>query len=124
MAESLPIQLIFTSDFQTQIRRLTKRYRHLRADLQHLFDELESGNCPGDQISGTTYTVFKVRVKNRDIQKGKSGGYRVIYQRRDNLCILLITLYSKSDESTLTAREIREIIDAFNKLSEPSDEGA
>jgi mRNA-degrading endonuclease RelE of RelBE toxin-antitoxin system len=117
MPESLPIQLIFTPDFQTQLRRLTKRYRHLRADLQPLFDELESGNCPGDQISGTTYTVFKARVKNRDIQKGKSGGYRVIYQRRDNICILLITLYYKSDESTLTAREIREIIDGFNNLN-------
>lgn len=32
------------------------------------------GNCPGDQTSGTTYTVFKVRVKNSDIQKGKSAG--------------------------------------------------
>lgn len=120
MTES--IQLIFTPDFQTQLRRLTKRYRNVRADLQPLFDELESGSCPGDQISGTTYTVFKVRVKNRDIQKGKSGGYRIIYQRRDEICILLITLYSKSDESTLTAREIRKIIDAFNQLNEPSEE--
>jgi hypothetical protein len=66
MTESSPIELIFTPDFQAQLRRLTKRYRHVRADLQPLFDELESGNCPGDQISGTTYTVFKVRVKNRN----------------------------------------------------------
>jgi hypothetical protein len=38
MTESSPIELIFTPDFQAQLRRLTKRYRHVRADLQPLFD--------------------------------------------------------------------------------------
>jgi mRNA-degrading endonuclease RelE of RelBE toxin-antitoxin system len=118
MIEVPSIQILFTSDFQVQLRRLNKRYRSLRADLQTLFDELQSGNCPGDRIPGTAYTVFKVRVKNSDIQKGKSAGYRAIYQVRDNICILLVTLYSKSDESTFPASEIREIIDRFNQLSE------
>jgi mRNA-degrading endonuclease RelE of RelBE toxin-antitoxin system len=121
MTESLPIQIIFAPDFQAKLRQLSKRYRNLRTDLQPLLDELTSGNCPGDQIAGTTYTVFKVRVKNSDIQKGKSAGYRVIYQRRDNIIILLVTIYSKSDESSLTASEIRTIIDTFNKLSNSLD---
>jgi mRNA-degrading endonuclease RelE of RelBE toxin-antitoxin system len=84
MTDPPPIQLIATPDFQTQLRKLAKRYRNLRNDLQPLLDDLESGNCPGDQIAGTTYTVFKVRVKNSDIQKGKSAGYRVIYERKNN----------------------------------------
>jgi mRNA-degrading endonuclease RelE of RelBE toxin-antitoxin system len=117
MTEPPFIQIIATPDFQVQLQRLSKRYRSLRVDLQTLLDELQKGNCPGDQIAGTTYTVFKVRVKNSDIQKGKSAGYRVIYQRRDNTYILLVAIYSKSDESTLAAREIRAIIDAFNKLN-------
>ncbi len=122
MTDPSPIQIRFTPDFQKQLRRLSKRYRSLRKDLQPLLDELENGNCPGDQISGTTYTVFKVRVKNNDIKKGKSGGYRVIYQRRDNICVLLLTLYSKSDESTIAAREIKKIIDAFNEVDESSEQ--
>ena len=109
-----PIQLLTTPDFQAQIRRLNKRYRKLRTDLQPLFDELQTGNCPGDKISGTTFTVFKIRVKNSDIQKGKSAGYRVIYQKRDDLSILLITIYSKSNESTILASDIRDIIDSYN----------
>jgi mRNA-degrading endonuclease RelE of RelBE toxin-antitoxin system len=84
MTDPPPIQLIATPDFQTQLRKLAKRYRNLRNDLHPLLDDLESGNCPGDQIAGTTYTVFKVRVKNSDIQKGKSAGYRVIYERKNN----------------------------------------
>ena len=124
MTEPPKISIIATPDFQTQLRRLAKRYRSLQTDLQTLFTELQNGNCPGDQISGTTYTVFKVRIKNSDIQKGKSAGYRVIYQLKNNICILLITLYSKSDESSITAREIREIIERFDKLSETPDKGA
>ncbi len=114
-----PIQLLTAPDFQAQIRRLNKRYRNLRTDLQSLFDELQTGNCPGDQISGTPFTVFKIRVKNSDIQKGKSAGYRVIYQKRDDRSILLITIYSKSDESTILASNIRDIVDAYNNSNAP-----
>lgn len=118
MTESPSIQILVIPDFQGQLRKLAKRYRSIRTDLQPLFDDLESGNCPGDQVSSTTYTVFKVRVKNSDIQKGKSAGYRVIYQSRDNICILLVTLYSKSDETTFTASEIRAIIARFDESTE------
>lgn len=118
MTESNSIELIFTPDFKNQLRQLAKRYHSIRTDLQPLFDDLQLGNCPGDQIAGTSYTVFKVRVKNSDIQKGKSAGYRVIYQRRNHVCILLITIYSKSDESSISSHEIWTIIDAF-KLANP-----
>ncbi len=111
MPDAPSIQILVTLDFQGQLRKLAKRYRSIRSDLQPLFDDLESGNCPGDQIPGTTYTIFKVRIKNSDIQKGKRSGYRVIYQLRDKICILLVTIYSKSDETTLAAREIREIVE-------------
>lgn len=121
MTESPSIQILVTPDFQGQLRKLAKRYRSIRSDLQSLFDDLESGNCPGDQIPGTTYTAFKVRVKNSDIQKGKRAGYRVIYQLRDKICILLVTLYSKSDETTLTASEICEIIDRFDEPTKTPD---
>jgi len=121
MTDTPSIQVLVTPDFHEQLRKLAKRYRNIRADLQPLLDDLERGNRPGDHIPGTTYTVFKVRVKNSDIRKGKSSGYRVIYQLRDNICILLVTIYSKSDEANLEASEIREIIDRFIKPTETPD---
>lgn len=121
MTDAPSIQILVAPDFQGQLRKLAKRYRNIRSDLQPLFDDLESGNCPGDQISGATYTVFKVRVKNSDLQKGKSSGYRVIYQLRDKICILLVTIYSKSDEATLAASEVRAIIDRFNQPNTTPD---
>ncbi len=109
--ETPEIQLLFSDDFKTRLRTLNKRYRSIRSDLQPLLDELLSGNFIGDQIPGTGYTVFKVRVKNSDIQKGKSGGYRVIYQLRSDTCVLLVSIYSKSDQNDIPANQIREIID-------------
>ncbi len=115
MSDHELIQILASPDFKSQLRKLAKRYRTLRLDLQPLLDELQNGNFLGEQISGTNYAAFKVRLKNSDIKKGKSAGYRVIYQMRDNASVLLVTIYSKSDESALTASEIRAIIDHFNQ---------
>ena len=112
MTEDTPqIQILFSDEFKTRLRTLIKRYRSIRTDLQPLLDELQSGNLIGDQIPGTGYTVFKVRLKNSDIQKGKSGGYRVIYQLRGDTYILLVVIYSKSDQDDIPANQIRDIID-------------
>lgn len=109
--ETPQIQIVFSDEFKTRLRTLIKRYRSIRTDLQPLLDELQSGNLIGDQIPGTGYTVFKVRLKNSDIQKGKSGGYRVIYQLRGDTYILLVVIYSKSDQDDIPANQIRDIID-------------
>ena len=112
MTDDTPqIQLLFSDEFKTRLRTLIKRYRSIRTDLQPLLNELQSGNFIGDQIPGTGYTVFKVRLKNSDIQKGKSGGYRVIYQLRGDTYILLVVIYSKSDQDDILANQIRDIID-------------
>ena len=121
MTNQKPIQVIVSSNFNAQARKLKKRYRSFQSDLKTLTDELEAGNFLGDQISGTTAIVYKVRLKNSDIKKGKSGGYRVIYQQRNDVCILLVTLYSKSDESNITAKEIQTIIDHFDQADRPED---
>ncbi|MEG4860906.1 type II toxin-antitoxin system RelE/ParE family toxin [Microcoleus sp. K1-B6] len=109
--ETPQIQILFSDEFKTRLRTLIKRYRSIRTDLKPLLDELQSGNLIGDQIPGTGYTVFKVRLKNSDIQKGKSGGYRVIYQLRGDTYILLVVIYSKSDQDDIPANQIRDIID-------------
>ncbi|KAM3114170.1 hypothetical protein [Phormidesmis sp. 146-33] len=55
MSESSAIEILVSLDFQAQLRKLAKRYRSIRSDLQPLFDDLETGNRPDDQIPGTSY---------------------------------------------------------------------
>ena len=114
MSEQIPyIKIFFSDDFNTRIRALAKRYRSIRNYLHTLINDLQSGNFIGDQIQGTGYTVFKVRLKNSDISKGKSSGYRVIYQLKDNTCILMLLIYAKSDQTDISTNQIRDVINKF-----------
>jgi mRNA-degrading endonuclease RelE of RelBE toxin-antitoxin system len=74
-----PVRVIASARFQRDLRLLAKRYRSIRLDVQPVFEQLQSGKLPGVQVPGSGYTIFKVRIKNRNVQKGKSGGYRLIY---------------------------------------------
>lgn len=102
--------IFFARRFQQDVRELSKKYRHIRSDLETTLKEISEGNLIGNQISGVGYPVFKVRIKNSDIDKGKSGGYRLIYYVQSSEVIIMITIYSKSDQADISANQIREII--------------
>lgn len=105
-----PVQVEFTPEFKRNVRQLSKKYRHLQADVQPTITQLEAGQTPGTQIPRTGYTVFKVRLQNSDIQKGKRSGYRMIYYLKTPEVVLLITLYSKTEQGDIAAEHIRRII--------------
>ncbi|NEQ99944.1 MAG: type II toxin-antitoxin system RelE/ParE family toxin [Cyanothece sp. SIO2G6] len=108
-----PVQINFTDDFKRQLRKLAKRYRNIRQDIQPLLDQLQAGNFVGEQIQGIGYPVFKVRVSNSDIQKGKSGGYRVLYYLATPHDVLLLLIYSKMDKADIAANVIRDILKEY-----------
>jgi mRNA-degrading endonuclease RelE of RelBE toxin-antitoxin system len=54
--------------------------------------------------------VFKVRVKNSDIQKGKSGGYRLIYYVKIEETVVLLNVYTKSEQANISNQQIINII--------------
>lgn len=64
---------------------------------------------------GENYVILKVRVKNSNIQKGKSAGYRLIYQVESANSVLLLTIYSKSDREDISPNEIRSILAEFEQ---------
>ena len=76
----------------------------------------QGGELVGDQITGTGYTLFKSRVRNSDIQKGKRSGYRLIYWLRTSKDIILVTIYSKLDQGDISTKEIRRILKLFQGL--------
>ena len=59
---------------------------------------------------GLELYVYKVRVKNSNIKKGKSAGYRLIYLLESKTSILLLTIYSKSEQEDITINEINSIL--------------
>jgi mRNA-degrading endonuclease RelE of RelBE toxin-antitoxin system len=104
-------EVLITLPFKRRFKDLSKRYRKIQADIQPIVDDLQSGKIVGDQITGTDFTVFKVRAKNSDIPTGKSGGYRIIYQLISPECIYLLLIYAKSDRGDITVAEIEDAIE-------------
>ena len=100
----------YTSEFKRNLRALAKKYRHIRADVEPVIEQLLAGNLVGDQVPRAEFALFKVRVRNRDAQKGKRSGYRVIYYLKTTTKIILVTIYSKTEQADVAAQQVRKII--------------
>ncbi|MEZ2277030.1 MAG: type II toxin-antitoxin system RelE/ParE family toxin [Microcoleus sp.] len=118
MSNNTPfVQIDLTPEYKRNLRELSKKYRNIRLDTQPIIEQFQGGNFTGDRLSGMgeNYVIFKVRVKNSDIQKGKSAGYRLIYQVESQMSILLLTIYSKSDREDISPNEVFSILDECDR---------
>ena len=79
MSESVRKEIKLTHQFHKKVKRLLKRYSRIKLDLQPIFEKLSSGEISGNRLQDINAHVYKLRVKNSDTQKGKSGGYRLLY---------------------------------------------
>ncbi len=111
MTTKPPIQVEIAEPFVKKLKRLLKKYSHAYEDVQGLISQLERGETPGDQVQQTGYTVYKVRVRNSDVPKGKSGGYRVIYYVRTPVRVTLIMIYSKTEQTDISAEIVKRLIE-------------
>jgi mRNA-degrading endonuclease RelE of RelBE toxin-antitoxin system len=118
--DSPAIQTRLTPEFEDKFKALKKRYRRIQADIKPIFEDLEAGLILGDQFPGFDSVIMKVRVKNSDAQRGKSGGYRLIYWILSAEIIVMLDIYSKSDQQNVTVNEVRQIIKNF-KLTQEND---
>ena len=109
-------RIVFSDRFERDIKRLRKKFKHIRPDLQPLIEQLEHGQTPGDQIQGVGLRAYKVRVRNRDIARGKSGGYRLIYYIRTVDSVVFVTMYAKSEQEDVSIEAIKRILREIETL--------
>ena len=105
-----PVEIIPSPWFIKRTKILQKRYPHIVQDTRSLVEQLKRGKTPGDHVQAKNYTIYKVRLPNRDARRGKSGGYRVIYYIQTQSRITLLTIYSKSDQNDISLDEIQVMI--------------
>jgi mRNA-degrading endonuclease RelE of RelBE toxin-antitoxin system len=122
LTESFPIEIRLTPDFRKQVRKLEKRYRKIQSDLQPILMQIQMGEIIGDRLQGVDAEVFKVRIRNSDVNRGKSGGYRMIYWLKLPECVVLLDIYSKSDRDDVEINIIQNIINEFVDIEEKSTE--
>jgi mRNA-degrading endonuclease RelE of RelBE toxin-antitoxin system len=103
-------EIIPTGDFERKLRRLQKKYPSITGDYANFLKELLKNPTMGDDLGDNTR---KVRMAITSKNRGKSGGARVItcHVLVDvvNTEIYLITIYDKSEQDNISAKEIRRL---------------
>lgn len=101
----------YSDAFKKQLKRLSRRYRRIRSDVRPFLDRLSAGETPGDRVQVPGHVLYKARIRNSDAARGKRGGYRIIYYVQTEGALLLVAIYSKSDQGDIAHEELLTIID-------------
>lgn len=106
--KSKNFELIPIIPFQKQAKKLIKKYPSLKTELLQLFDSLAENPIMGVNIGNNCY---KIRISIASKNKGKSAGARVVINVYiDEKEVYLLTIYDKSDKSSISDKELKELI--------------
>ncbi len=106
-------QIINFSNFDKKVKKLSKKYQKINQDLKILHQFLQKTPSAADEIFANYY---KIRLKNSSTNKGKSGGFRVIYYFIDdeNNAIYLLDIYSKSEQKSVNHNYLMKLVSDEN----------
>ena len=107
-------KLYITSTFEKAAKRLYRKHKSLKSDLTELFGDLSKNPIQGTSLGNDCY---KIRLKIKSKNKGKSGGARLITCVKISYeSIYLLSIYDKSEKDNLTDAELAEIL-KLNELN-------
>lgn len=107
--------VIATKPFERKLKKLSKKYLSLPEDVQQLISLLETNPNYGIYLGNNCY---KIRLAITSKGKGKSAGARVItFVRLVHNKVFLLTMYDKSQRSTITDNNIKFLLKRIQKVS-------
>jgi hypothetical protein len=112
----MSFEIIPILPFQRQAKRLTKKFPSLKSELVDLIESLKEQPQQGTPLGND---CFKIRVSIASKNKGKSGGARVVtcvYVADSEL--YLLSVYDKSEQSSLNDKELKELIKIVKELKQ------
>lgn len=104
------------TQFKGEIKRLSRKYPQLEDDLNRFYqDFLNNPIQNAFATPGFERKLWKTRMRSTDQQKGKSGGFRIIFYfdeaKPDNVYSLAI--YPKNEREDLSSSQLWEIYKRF-----------
>ncbi|SDC46515.1 type II toxin-antitoxin system RelE/ParE family toxin [Pedobacter soli] len=107
-------EVIYSSVFIKKAKIYKKKYLSLVEDLYELEEKLLKDPHQGNDLGAGLY---KIRLAIKSKGKGKSGGFRIITYLVSNIpegtIINMLTLYDKSEESSIDKKELQKLIKAL-----------
>jgi mRNA-degrading endonuclease RelE of RelBE toxin-antitoxin system len=90
--------------FKKQLKQLSKKYRHLKDEI---IVTLEAFDKTQHQSLGNN--LYKIRVKSKDIKRGKDKSFRlIVFIIEMQSYIVPITIYYKGDRKDISAKEVND----------------
>ena len=102
-------------EFERQFRRLSKKYKSLKGDIQNLIKELKRNPFCGDDLGGG---VRKIRMAISSKGKGRSGGARVLTLNvlmRSDADVTLLAIYDKNEIGNVSDEYIKWLVSEARK---------
>jgi mRNA-degrading endonuclease RelE of RelBE toxin-antitoxin system len=94
--------------FEKQFKRLFKKYKSLKQEVEDLLVSLEIDPLQGDYIGDDCY---KIRLGITSKGKGKRGGARVITcVKIVGETVFLLSIYDKSEKEDLEEKELDKLL--------------
>ena len=107
-------KIIYTDFFVNRAKGFYKKFVSLKNDVAQLEKELLENPTIGESL-GTG--LYKVRLAVASKGGGKSGGFRVITylidESKENKNIYLVTIFDKSEDSTIQKKELLKLVKAI-----------
>ncbi len=113
----MSVEVVISDNFRKEAKKYIKKFRTLKEELTVLSESLFENPKQGDKLTDNTY---KIRLASKSKGKGKSGGFRIITylveaiendNKETHIEVTLLSIYDKSELSTLSDKEIKRIID-------------
>jgi mRNA-degrading endonuclease RelE of RelBE toxin-antitoxin system len=106
----MSFELIVSTHFKKELKRLAKKYASLREDVFELGESLANNPGQGTPIGKD---CFKIRLAIKSKGRGKSGGARVItcvFTLQEK--VVLLSIFDKAEKENIENRELEELIKA------------
>jgi len=100
----------YSDNFLKEAKKLSKKFKLLKQDLQDAVKEIGLQQDLGAYLG---YSLYKKRIKNSSIPTGKSGGFRIIIYKELGNSIVLISIYSKTNQDTISDDELKLLVKEF-----------
>ena len=103
--------ILNTPEVAKEIKKLVKKYPTFKTELVNLKISLENNPFQGKSLGNN---IYKIRLLIKSKVAGKRGGARVItYVQIKESQIVLVSIYDKSAQETISIKEINERIKKF-----------
>jgi mRNA-degrading endonuclease RelE of RelBE toxin-antitoxin system len=106
-------EIVYTHNFERELKLIAKKHLSIKKDLGKLIDELEVNPKLGTPIG---HDCYKIRMAISSKGKGKSGGARIItHVYIKGKLVYLLSVYDKSEHESVSDKRIIELINKLGK---------